>query len=363
MTYQVFARKWRPKNFKEVVGQKYIIKAISNSIKLNRIHQAWILCGTRGIGKTTIARILAKCLNCKKKISTKPCQKCNSCKEIQKNCSPDLIEIDAASKTKVDDIKEILNNAKYFPIKERFKILLIDEVHMLSRYSFNALLKILEEPPKHLKFILATTNIEKLPKTIISRCIQLNLKTIKPKKIKKQLKKILKNEKISFEKNALKLISIAADGSIRDALSLIEQAISVGNGKITKKNTKKMLGIHKYGNFIKLLLAICNQDVKKMFSLQKKILSLDVSPDKILVELLRLLHHIHLFKLFSISWKPKKYNQNHIKILKKISNKKSFTEIQNYYSILLNGRKDLSFSPSKKLGVELTLLKTLKNKK
>ncbi|CAL4323293.1 DNA polymerase III subunit gamma/tau [Buchnera aphidicola] len=363
MTYQIFARKWRPENFKEVIGQKYIIKALSNSIKLQRIHQAWILCGTRGVGKTTIARILAKCLNCRKKISIKPCKKCKSCKEIKKNCNPDLIEIDAASKTKVEDIKELLENSKYSPIKERFKIFLIDEVHMLSRYSFNALLKTLEEPPKHVKFIFATTNIEKIPQTIVSRCILLHLKKIKEKKIRYQLKKILKHEEIFFEQKTLQLISSAANGSMRDALSLIEQAIAIGNGKIFKKNVKKMLGIYKYENFIHLISAILDKKIKKIYFFQEKILSLDVEPDKILIELLNLLHYIYVLKLYSIKWKTKKYNDNHIKILKNISQKKSFTEIQNCYSILLNGRKDLPFSPSKKLGMEMTLLKTLEIKK
>ncbi|CAL4323403.1 DNA polymerase III subunit gamma/tau [Buchnera aphidicola] len=359
MTYQVFARKWRPENFTEVIGQKYIIKALSNSIKLKKIHQAWILCGTRGIGKTTIARILAKCLNCQKKISINPCKKCSSCTEIKKNYSPDLIEIDAASKTKVEDIKELLENSKYSPIKERFKIFLIDEVHMLSRYSFNALLKTLEEPPKHVKFILATTNIEKIPKTIVSRCILLHLKKIKSKKIKNQLKKILNSEKIFFEKNTLKLIASSADGSMRDALSLLEQAIAIGNGKIIEKKVQKMLGKYKYENFINLISAILKKDIKKIFFLQEKILSLDIEPDQILIELLKLLYYIYILKLCSVHWKSEKYNKNHIKILKKISKRKNIKEIQKCYSILLNGRKDLSYAPSKKIGMELTLLQTI----
>ncbi|NIG99229.1 MAG: DNA polymerase III subunit gamma/tau [Buchnera aphidicola (Periphyllus acericola)] len=359
MTYKVFARKWRPKNFNEVIGQKYVIKALSNSLKLNRIHQAWILCGTRGIGKTTIARILSKCLNCKKKITTTPCEKCNSCKEIKKNCSPDLIEIDAASKTKIEDIKEVLSNSKYFPVKERFKIYLIDEIHMLSRYSFNALLKTLEEPPKYVKFILATTNIEKLPKTIVSRCIRLNLKIISEKKIEYHIKKILKKENILFEKNSLKLISKAADGSMRDALSITEQAISIGNGTIKKNNVKKMLGILKYENFLILLKYIFKKNIIKIFSTTEKILSLDVEPDTILIELLRLLHHLHILKMYSMHWKSNIYNIKQKKFLKHISKKNSYSTIKNCYSIILNGRKDLSFSPSKKLGMELTLLKTL----
>ncbi|CAL4323416.1 DNA polymerase III subunit tau, partial [isoform gamma] [Buchnera aphidicola (Periphyllus testudinaceus)] len=363
MKYQVFARKWRPKNFNEVIGQKYIIKAISNSLKLNRIHQAWILYGTRGIGKTTIARILSKCLNCKKKITDIPCQKCNSCLEIEKNCSPDLIEIDAASKTKIEDIKELLENSKYPPIKERFKIYLIDEIHMLSRYSFNALLKTLEEPPKHVKFILATTNIEKLPKTIISRCLRLNLTTISEKKIENNIKKILKKEKINFEKNTLNLISLSADGSMRDALSITEQAISLGNGKIKNSYVKKMLGIFKYKNFINLLQSIFDQNIKKILFFSEKILSLDVEPDRILVELLRLLHYLHILKIYSIQWKSKIYNNQQKKILKKISKKNSYSDIKNYYSILLNGRKNINLSPSKKIGMELALLNTLNIKK
>ncbi|NIH16510.1 MAG: DNA polymerase III subunit gamma/tau [Buchnera aphidicola (Periphyllus lyropictus)] len=362
MKYQVFARKWRPRNFKEVIGQKYVIKALSNSLKLNKIHQAWIFHGTRGIGKTTIARILAKCLNCKKKITNIPCRKCNSCKEIEKNFNPDLIEIDAASKTKVEDIKELLENAKYPPIKERFKIYLIDEVHMLSRYSFNALLKTLEEPPKHVKFILATTNIEKLPKTIISRCIKLSLKTINYKKINNQLKYILKKEKIYFEKKTTKMLSQASDGSMRDALSLTEQAISIGNNKIIKKDVKKMLGIFKYENFINLLISLFRKDIKKILFLKNHILSLDVEPEQILIELLKLLHYLHILKIFSIKWKSIKYNSKQKKILKRIAKENDFLKIKKYYSIILKGRKNISFSPSKKLGMELTLLQTLEIK-
>ncbi|WP_343183459.1 DNA polymerase III subunit gamma/tau [Buchnera aphidicola] len=362
MKYKVFARKWRPKDFNEVIGQKYTIKAISNSLKLNRIHQAWILYGTRGIGKTTIARILAKCLNCKKKITHTPCKKCISCKEINKNFSPDLIEIDAASKTKVEDIKELLENSKYPPIKERFKIYLIDEIHMLSRYSFNALLKTLEEPPKHVKFIFATTNIEKLPKTIISRCIRFNLTTISIKNIKLNIKNILKNEKIFYEKNTLDLISNAADGSMRDALSITEQAISIGNGKIKNSDVKKMLGIFKYENFLNLLQSIFKKNAKKIMKFKEKILSLDVEPDQILIELLRLLHYLYILKIYSIKWKSKIYNKKQQKILKKMSKKYNYKEIKKNYSIIINGRKEINFSPSKKLGMELTLLKTLEKK-
>ncbi|CAL4323668.1 DNA polymerase III subunit tau, partial [isoform gamma] [Buchnera aphidicola (Chaitophorus populicola)] len=362
MKYQVLARKWRPKNFKEVIGQKYIIKAIINSLKLNRIHHAWILYGTRGIGKTTIARILAKCLNCEKKITILPCQKCHSCVEIDKNFNPDLIEIDAASKTKVEDIKELLENAKYPPIKERFKIYLIDEIHMLSRYSFNALLKTLEEPPAHVKFILATTNIEKLPKTIISRCIRLNLKTIKKKNIIKKIKYILTNEKISFEDKTLELIATAADGSMRDALSLIEQTISIGNGKIKISNVQKMLGTFKYENFIYLLKSLFNKDVKKIINFTQKILSLDVEPEKILIEILRLLHYIYIKKISSLKWTSNTYNIEQKKILNNISKNNTFSQIKNYYSIILNGRKNIKYAPSKKLGMELTLLQVLDSK-
>ncbi|CAL4323410.1 DNA polymerase III subunit tau, partial [isoform gamma] [Buchnera aphidicola (Chaitophorus sp. 3695)] len=362
MIYQALARKWRPKNFKEVVGQKYIIQAISNSLKLNRIHHAWILYGTRGIGKTTIARILAKCLNCKKKITSIPCQKCDSCQEIDKNFNPDLIEIDAASKTKVEDIKELLDNAKYPPIKERFKIYLIDEIHMLSRYSFNALLKTLEEPPAHVKFILATTNIEKLPKTILSRCIKLNLQTIKKKKILKKIQYILKQEKILFEKKTLELIATAADGSMRDALSLIEQIVSIGNGKIKIDHVKKMLGTFKYENFIFLLISLFKKDVRKIMNTTEKILSLDVEPEKILIEILRLLHYLYIKKISTIEWKSNTYNQQQKKILNNIVKENKFSQIKNYYSIILNGRKNIQYAPSKKLGMELTLLQILDSK-
>ncbi|MCW5197517.1 DNA polymerase III subunit gamma/tau [Buchnera aphidicola] len=362
MIYQVLARKWRPKSFKEIVGQKYIIQAICNSLKLNRIHHAWILYGTRGIGKTTIARILAKCLNCKKKITISPCQKCDSCKEIDKNFNPDLIEIDAASKTKVEDIKELLDNAKYPPIKERFKIYLIDEIHMLSRYSFNALLKTLEEPPQHVKFILATTNIEKLPKTILSRCIRLNLQHIKKKKIVEKIQHILNKEKILFEEKTLNLIATKADGSMRDALSLTEQIISIGNGEIKKNDVKKILGTFKYENFICLLISLLKQNIKKIIYFTEKILSLDVEPEKILIEILRLLHYVYIKKISKISWKSNIYNKKQKKILNNISKKTKLSKIKDYYSIILNGRKNIQYAPSKKLGMELTLLQILDSK-
>jgi DNA polymerase-3 subunit gamma/tau len=358
MNYQILARKWRPQSFKDIIGQNHIITAISNGLSLGRIHHAWLLSGTRGIGKTTIARLLAKSLNCEKGISSNPCRKCIICQEIEKGLCLDVLEIDAASRTKVEDMRDILDNIYYAPAKSRFKIYLIDEVHMLSRHSFNALLKTLEEPPKHVKFVLATTDIKRIPKTIISRCLYFKLKTLSEENILNLLKCILNKESINHDNNSLEKISYHAKGSIRDALNLLENAINLGNGHVYIKNIIEMLGLppEKYSFF--LTDAILKKDAKKTMFLLKKISNLGVEWEEVLIEILRFLYHITILQSFPLACGEifSKTYKNHIEKIAKNIDKKN---VQSCYQILLNGRKELKFSPNYKIGVEITLLRAI----
>src|SRR6056297_3386393 len=242
MSYQVLARKWRPGNFREMVGQEHVLQALINALDHDRLHHAYLFTGTRGVGKTTIARILAKCLNCETGVSSEPCGECSSCLEIAEGRSVDLLEVDAASRTKVEDTRDLLENVQYAPTHSRFKVYLIDEVHMLSNHSFNALLKTLEEPPPHVKFLLATTDPQKLPATVLSRCLQFNLKNMPAGQIVEHLRHILGAEGVDVEEPALWLLGHAAAGSMRDALSLTDQAIAFGSGKVLEADVRNMLG-------------------------------------------------------------------------------------------------------------------------
>ncbi|QCI16706.1 DNA polymerase III subunit gamma/tau [Buchnera aphidicola (Aphis craccivora)] len=358
MNYQILARKYRPQYFKETIGQKHIITSICNAISMNKIHHAWLLSGTRGIGKTTIGRLLAKSLNCQKNITSIPCRKCNICKEIEQGTSLDFIEIDAASRTKIEDMKEILDNIYYAPIKSRFKIYLIDEVHMLSRHSFNALLKTLEEPPKHVKFILATTEIEKIPKTIISRCLYFTLNILSEEDIFDHLQFILNNENIDFDKDALKIISEYSKGSMRDALNLLEHAISFSKNNITLNNINKMLGIPNKKNIYLLTKFLLEKDAKKMMLLLSKMEKIDIEWENILIEVLRILHHIAMIKTYPLEWNSNIYKHYQYNI-EELAHKKNKKDIQICYRILLNGRKKLIFSPNYKIGVKMTLLEAI----
>ena len=260
MSYQVLARKWRPRNFKEMVGQEHVLQALINALDNDRLHHAFLFTGTRGVGKTTVARILAKCLNCEAGVSSQPCGECASCLEIAEGRSVDLIEVDAASRTKVEDTRELLENVQYAPSRCRYKVYLIDEVHMLSVHSFNALLKTLEEPPPHVKFLLATTNPQKLPVTVLSRCLQFNLKNMLPELIVGHLTRVLEQESVKFEEPALWLLARSADGSMRDALSLTDQAIAYGSGQLQEAEVRAMLGTVDLSFVYRLLQAVAAQD-------------------------------------------------------------------------------------------------------
>ncbi|CAL4326537.1 DNA polymerase III subunit gamma/tau [Buchnera aphidicola] len=358
MNYQILARKWRPQSFQEVIGQKHIVTAISNELSLLRIHHAWLLSGTRGIGKTTIARLLAKSLNCQKGITSNPCRKCIICQEIEKGLCLDFIEIDAASRTKVEDMREMLDNIYYAPTKSRFKIYLIDEVHMLSRHSFNALLKTLEEPPKHIKFILATTDLEKIPKTITSRCLSFQLKILSEENIFNLLKYILTIESIKFDIDSLKKISHHAKGSIRDALNLLEHAINLGNGKINIKDIVEMLGLPSEGYSFLLTHAILTKNAKKTMYILNKISNIGVEWEEVLIEILHFLYHISMSQSFPLTWQES-ITGNYKNKIQKIAKSIDKNQIQLCYQIIINGRRELKFSPSQKIGVEMTLLRAI----
>ena len=271
MNYQVLARKWRPQTFEQMVGQQHVIQALINSLNKQRLHHAYLFTGTRGVGKTSIARLLAKALNCEQGISATPCLECETCQAIEKGHFIDLIEIDGASRTKVEDTREILDNVQYTPTQGRFKIYIIDEVHMLSNHSFNALLKTLEEPPEHIKFLLATTDPQKLPVTVLSRCLQFSLKSMNPEQISTHLAHILKEEGIAFEDEALTIIAQAADGSIRDSLSLLDQAIAYGNDKIESHSVRQMLGFTQKDYAVPLLQALASQDANAILDINQSL--------------------------------------------------------------------------------------------
>lgn len=353
MNYKILANKWRPKTFNDVVGQEHVIKALINSINSGKIHHTYLLSGTRGIGKTTIARLLNKSLNCENGITINPCNKCINCHEINHDKFIDFIEIDAASKTKVEDIKEIIDNIEYTTSRGRFKIYLIDEVHMLSKYSFNALLKTLEEPPSHVKFILATTNPNKIPNTILSRCLQFYLNAFNPIQIYKQIEKILKLENIKAESLAIKLIAKNANGSMRDALNITDQAIAINKKKIKVDTIQIMLGLININQPLTLLEILIKAN-SEMLLLQLNKYNLNgVQYKNIIIEMLSLLHHIAIKKITN-NTKTKKPNR-----LQKLISEFSLKEIHFFYKILIKGNKELKYAKNYKMGVEMILLRII----
>ncbi|MCE0488891.1 DNA polymerase III subunit gamma/tau [Pantoea sp. Mb-10] len=357
MSYQVLARKWRPQAFADVVGQEHVLTALANGLSLGRIHHAYLFSGTRGVGKTSIARLLAKGLNCETGITATPCGQCDNCREIEQGRFVDLIEIDAASRTKVEDTRDLLDNVQYAPARGRFKVYLIDEVHMLSRHSFNALLKTLEEPPSHVKFLLATTDPQKLPVTILSRCLQFHLKALDVEQIQHQLAHVLAQEQIAAEPRALHLLARAAEGSMRDALSLSDQAIAMGQGSVTRETVARMLGTLDDEQPLALIEALVEGQGEQVMALLNQAASRGVEWEALLVEMLRLLHRIAMVQLLPASLGEDEPFQ--AQRLRELARVLPPADVQLYYQTLLMGRKDLPLAPDRRMGVEMTLLRAL----
>lgn len=357
MSYQVLARKWRPQTFADVVGQEHVLTALANGLSLGRIHHAYLFSGTRGVGKTSIARLLAKGLNCETGITATPCGVCDNCREIEQGRFVDLIEIDAASRTKVEDTRDLLDNVQYAPARGRFKVYLIDEVHMLSRHSFNALLKTLEEPPAHVKFLLATTDPQKLPVTILSRCLQFHLKALDVEQIRHQLEHILKEEHIAHEPRALQLLARAADGSLRDALSLTDQAIASGDGQVSTDAVSTMLGTLDDDQALSLVEAVVAADGERVMTLVNDAAARGIEWEALLVEMSALLHRIAMVQL-----SPAALGSDMAAVeqrMRELARIVPPTDIQLYYQTLLIGRKELPYAPDRRMGVEMTLLRAL----
>ena len=352
MSYEVLARKYRPSNFEEVVGQPHIIQAIINSIASNKIHQAYIFSGTRGVGKTTLARILSKCLNCLSSDTpvTKPCDSCTVCDEIKNGRHLDFLEIDAASKTGVDDMRELLDTVQYKPSSGRYKIYLIDEVHMLSTSSFNALLKTLEEPPSHVIFIFATTDPEKIPKTVQSRCLQLNLKTINRDNLEAHLQNVINSEKIKHDKNSLALISDSAQGSVRDALTLLDQSIAHGNGALNEADVKALLGTIDDSLVSELVGAVVNGEAEKAFNIFYKIEELTPEYENVLKHIISFIHKVSLEQVLKSS------NKEPIRNMAQSVDKEF---IQLIYEIAVNSYSKFSIHPNPKEALEICILRML----
>lgn len=359
MTYQVLARKWRPKNFTQLVGQSAVSKALMHALSENRLHHAYLFTGTRGVGKTTIARILAKCLNCEQGVSPEPCGICSSCTEIDEGRFPDLIEVDAASRTRIEDTKELLENVIYAPVRGRTKIYLIDEVHMLSGHSFNALLKTLEEPPPHVKFIFATTEPERIPITVLSRCLHFNLRPITTIELTKQLETILTAENIHYEAKALQLLAKAGKGSARDCLSLLEQAIGIGQGKVQTQSVVDMLGLHAQTSMFPLMQALCSNNITGLFEITSQLAQSGSDFERVLEAILENLHALSMMQMVPDA-------KIHIQNLKEIEDEilELHTQLkpdqtQLYYQIALLGKRDLSIMPDSGRAFEMVLLRMM----
>lgn len=356
MSYQVLARKYRPASFKELEGQEHVLQALVNALESNRLHHAYLFTGTRGVGKTTIARILAKCLNCEAGVTATPCGACNTCLQISEGRSVDLIEVDAASRTGVDDMRELLDNVQYMPTASRFKIYLIDEVHMLSRNSFNAMLKTLEEPPEHVKFLFATTDPKKLPVTVLSRCLQFNLKNLSPERVVNYLKLVLGKEEIEFEEPALWQLGRAADGSMRDALSLTDQAISFSEGKLTDTSVKSMLGSIDQREVYELLDGLVTQNAAQVLARIEAMA--EYAPDyaSLVDEILGVLHRVAVGQSVPDAVDN---SQGDKQLVMSLADSLSPEDVQLYYQIALVGKRDLTLAPDQRSGFEMLMLRIL----
>ncbi|MCM8740256.1 DNA polymerase III subunit gamma/tau [Pseudomonas koreensis] len=356
MSYQVLARKWRPRSFREMVGQTHVLKALINALDSQRLHHAYLFTGTRGVGKTTIARIIAKCLNCETGITSSPCGECSVCREIDEGRFVDLIEIDAASRTKVEDTRELLDNVQYAPSRGRFKVYLIDEVHMLSSHSFNALLKTLEEPPPYVKFILATTDPQKLPATILSRCLQFSLKNMTPERVVEHLTHVLTAENVPFEDDALWLLGRAADGSMRDAMSLTDQAIAFGEGKVLAADVRAMLGTLDHGQVYDVLHSLIEGDAKALLEAVRHLAEQGPDWNGVLSEILNVLHRVAIAQALPDGVDNGHGDRDRVLALAQAL---PAEDVQFYYQMGLIGRRDLPLAPDPRGGFEMVLLRML----
>ncbi|HLF24006.1 MAG TPA: DNA polymerase III subunit gamma/tau [Burkholderiales bacterium] len=354
MSYQVLARKWRPRNFSELVGQQHVVQPLVNALDHGRLHHAFLFTGTRGVGKTTIARILAKSLNCETGVTSKPCGQCSACQEVDEGRFVDLIEVDAASRTKVDDTRELLDNVQYAPSRGRYKVYLIDEVHMLSGHSFNALLKTLEEPPPHVKFLLATTDPQRLPVTVLSRCLQFSLKRLSVEEISDQLEKILAAENVEHDAPSVRLLARGADGSMRDGLSLLDQAIAFGGGRVVESDVRTMLGTIDQDVIERLLKGLAAGDAPALLQVVAQVHDHGTDCAMLLDDLLLALHHVAL-----IQTDPALVDEMVVERLQSHAAALSPQDVQLYYQIGLLGRRDLPLAPDPRVGVEMTLLRML----
>lgn len=356
MSYQVLARKWRPKRFAEMVGQEHVLKALVNALDDDRLHHAYLFTGTRGVGKTSIARLFAKSLNCEQGVSSEPCGQCSACVEIAEGRFVDLIEVDAASRTKVEDTRELLENVQYAPTHGRYKVYLIDEVHMLSNSSFNALLKTLEEPPPHVKFLLATTDPQKLPMTVLSRCLQFNLKNLTAERIQQHLDFVLQAESIPFETAALWLLARSADGSMRDALSLTDQAIAFGAGAVNETDVRAMLGTIDQHLVYRILQQVAAHQPQAVLEAVQSLAEFSPDYQGVLGDIVSLLHRVALAQVVPAAVDNSLGDRDQVLAL---AQQMRAEEVQLYYQVALMGRKDLPLVPEPREGLEMTLLRML----